>query len=321
MNGLVNVITRRAAGDPAAQHFSLPPQLYALGYSSTSNMGAARLELQGIGNGFDMLLSGNYRKAGNFHTPQGEVLNSDFSARGFNARIGYSPNPTRRFELIGKIFSDDAGRANAPGAPLVFTREDPLRERFVRAGFTESQATPWLQDIDASLYVRKLSSILRSENHTASNGDVDTRNTWVIGPTETGGKLLARSIIGNNVLSYGVDFYNEDAPSFEDDDRIVNKAGVQTFLDPRAKRDRDASQIVAGALAHYDYDPTSQWTVSLGGRYDFRATKISSTPAIGESPALSAAFAQNLVARDNALTGSAGLIFRPLPTLHFVGNI
>jgi hemoglobin/transferrin/lactoferrin receptor protein len=321
MNGLVNVITRRAAGDPAQPHFSLTPRLYALGYSTTNNMGAARLELQGVGNGFDMLLSGNYRKADNFHTPDGEVLNSDFAARGFNARIGYSPTPTKRFELIGKIFADDAGRANAPGAPLVITREDPLRERMVRGGFTESQVAPWLQDIDASLYVRKLSSILRSVNHTASNGDVDTRNTWVIGPTETGGKLLARSIIGNNVLSYGVDFYNEDAPSFEDDDQVVSKTGVTKFLDPRAKRVRDASQTVAGALAHYDYDPTSRWTISLGGRYDFVETKISSTPAPGESPELSAAFARNLTARDTKLTGSGGLIFRVLPALHLVGNV
>jgi hemoglobin/transferrin/lactoferrin receptor protein len=320
MNGLVNVITRRAMGD-VTQSFSLTPRLYSLGYSSTNNLAAGRIELQGLGNGFDMLIAGNYRKAQNYESPKGEVLNSDFAARGLNARIGYSPNATQRFELIGKIFSDDAGRANSPGAPLVYTREDPLRERFLKGGFTQSQVAPWLQDIDASLYVRKLSSILRSESHTASNGSVEFRNTWVIGPTETGGKLLARSIIGNSVLSYGADFYHEDAPSFEDDDRIVNRAGATTLFDPRAKRVRDAKQTVAGALAHYDWDPSSQWTVSLGGRYDFVETKISATPALGEPPALSAAFARNLTARDNALTGSAGLIFRPTPMLHLVGNV
>lgn len=320
MNGLVNVITRRAKGD-VTQSFSLTPRLYSLSYSSTNNLAAGRIELQGLGNGFDMLIAGNYRKAQNYESPKGEVLNSDFVARGLNARVGYSPTATQRFELIGKIFSDDAGRANSPGAPLVYTREDPLRERFLKFGFTQSQVAPWLQDMDASLYVRKLSSILRSESDTASNGNVEFRNTWVIGPTETGGKLLARSIIGNSVLSYGADFYHEDAPSFEDDDRIVNRAGTTTFFDPRAKRVRDAKQTVAGALAHYDWDPSSQWTVSLGGRYDFVETKISATPAPGEPPALSAAFARNLTARDNALTGSAGLIFRPTSILHLVGNV
>ena len=320
MNGVVNVITRRAVGD-ATQSFSLTPRLYSLGYSSANNLGAGRIELQGLGNGFDMLIAGNYRQAGNYDSPAGEVRNSDFRARSLTARIGYSPGATRRFELTAKTFSDDAGRAGSPGAPLVFTREDPLKERFVRLGFTQSQFAPWLQDVDASLYVRNLSSILRSDNHTAGDGSVDFRNTWVKGPLETGGKLLARSIIGNSVLAYGVDFYHEDAPSYQDDERIVDRTGKTIFVDPRADRVRDASQTVAGALAHYDWDPSSRWTVSLGGRYDFVETKIDSNPAPGESPELSAAFARNLTARDNALTGSAGLIFRPLAMLHLVGNV
>lgn len=321
MNGVVNVITRRAAGDPAQPHFSLRPRLYAVGFSSANRMGAARLELEGIGNGWDMLIGANYRRADNYDSPAGEIPNSDFRTRGFNLRLGYSPTQTRRFEITSKVFSDDAGRANAPGAPLVITREDPLKERYFRLGYTESQVAPWLQDVEASLYARNLHSILRSITATAANGNVEYRNTWVRGPLETGGKLLARSVVGNNVLAYGFDFYHEDAPSFEDDVRIVNKAGTTTLFDPRAKRVRDARQTVVGALAHYDWDPTTRWTVSLGGRYDFVQTDIDKSPAPGESPALSAAFARNLTARDNALTGSAGLIFRPLPMLHFVGNV
>src|SRR6202030_3609884 len=99
---------------------------------------------------------------------------------------------------------------------------------------------------------------------SAANGDVESRDTWGKGPLETGGKLLARSVFRDGVLAYGVDFYHEDAPSYEDDDRIVNTAGAITFNDPRAKRVRDASQTDAGALAHYDWDPSPRWTVSLG---------------------------------------------------------
>lgn len=320
MNGVVNVITRRAEGDPM-QPFSLKPRLYALGYSSANQMGAGRVELQGLGNGFDMLIGANYRSAENYESPLGEILNSDFKTRSLNARIGYSPNPLRRFEVIGKIMSIDAGRANAPGAPLVTTRQDPLRERHLRIGFTQSQVASWLQDIESSLYVRKLSSILRSETRTAANGNVEYRNSWVIGPIETGGKLLARSVVGNNVLSYGVDFYHEDAPSFEDDVHIINRNGGTVLFDPRSKRVRDAKQTDIGALVHYDWDPSSRWTVSLGGRYDFVQTDIEATPARGEDPALTATFANNLSARDNALTGSAGLIFRPLSMLHLVSNV
>lgn len=320
MNGVVNVITRRAVGD-VTQPFSLKPRLYALGFSSANDLGAGRLELQGLGNGFDMLIGANYRSAGNYRSALGIVPNSDLRTRSLNARIGYSPDATRRFEIIGKTFSVDNGRANAPGAPLVTTRQDPLKERYLRLGYTQSQVAPWLQDVETSLYVRNLSSILRSVTRTAANGNVEFRDTWVIGPLETGGKLLARSVVGNSVLGYGVDFYNEDAPSFEDEVRLFNSSGASISVDPRAKRVRDAKQTVAGALVHYDWDPSTHWTVSLGSRYDFVRTDISATPAPGEAPALTAAFGRNLSARDHALTGSAGLIFRPLPVLHLVGNV
>lgn len=320
MNGIINVITRRAEGDPM-QPFSLTPRLYALGYSSAHRLGSTRLELQGLGNGWDMLVGANYRQAENYESPEGEVPNSDFVTRSLNVRTGYSPSTTRRFEMIGKIVLIDAGRANAPGAPLVTTRQDPLRERHLRIGYTQTQVASWLQDIETSLYARKLSSILRSVTATAANGNVEYRNSWVIGPLEVGGKLLARSVVGNSVLSYGVDFYREDTRSFEDDVHIIARSGATVLFDPRSKRVRDATQLDVGALAHYDFDPSPRWTVSLGGRYDYVRTDISATPAPREDPALTAVFERNLSARDNALTGSAGVIFRPIPMLHLVGNV
>jgi hemoglobin/transferrin/lactoferrin receptor protein len=320
MNGVVNVITRRAEGDPT-QPFTLRPRLYAVGYSSADQLGAGRLEVQGVGNGFDILVGANYRSAGNFRSPLGEVPNSDFTARSLNVRMGYSPTAVGRFEVIAKLSSVDAGRANAPGPPLVTIREDPLRERHLRLAFTQSQVASWLQDVDLSLYTRKLSSVLRNVTRTAANGNVEFRDNWVVGPLELGGKVLARSIAGNSVLSYGLDFFHEDAPGLEDEVRIVNRAGATTVFDARAKRVRDAKQTNVGALARYDLDPSPRWTLSLGGRYDVIRTNFESTPAPREAAAVTAVYAENLSARDNALTGSAGMIFRPLPALHLVANV
>jgi hemoglobin/transferrin/lactoferrin receptor protein len=61
--------------------------------------------------------------------------------------------------------------------------------------------------------------------------------------------------------------------------------------------------------------------VSLGSRYDIIRTNIASNPAPGESADLSAAFARSRTSRDEKLTGSANLIFRPLSTLHLVANV
>jgi hemoglobin/transferrin/lactoferrin receptor protein len=321
MAGVVNVITRRAEGDPRQSLFTLKPRLYSFGFSSTNQLAATRLELAGVGNGFDVMIGANYRTAGNYSTPRGELSNSDFTTRSMNIRAGYSPTATRRFEIIAKAADVETGSAGRPGPPLVVTRQVPLQERSARVGFTQTQVASWLQDIEASFYIRDANTIIRSDTRTAANGNVELRDTWVIGPVVTGGKLLARSIVGKNILTYGVDAYREDVPPFEDEVRVFNRTGTQTLFSPRAKRIRAVVQTNVGALAHYDWDPSSRWTVSLGGRYDVVKTDIEAKPALNEDPALTAAFSRNLEARDNALTGSAGLIFRPLPTLHLVGNI
>jgi hemoglobin/transferrin/lactoferrin receptor protein len=321
MNGVINVITRRAQADPGTQHFSLRPRLYALGYSSANNLAATRLELQGAGNGFDLLIGGNYRTGNNYETPAGEIPNSDLETRSLNLRAGYAPSGTSRFEVISKFMIITAGRANAPGAPLVTTRQTPLRERSVRLDYTKSQVASWMQDLEISAYARYMHTVIRSDTRTAANGNKELRDTWVIGPTVTGGKVLARSIVGHSVLAYGVDVYNEDVPPFDDEVRLFNSAGTQISFSPRAPRIRAAVQTNLGALAHYDWDPSPRWTVSLGSRYDIVRTDIEATPALGESPELSAAFARSRSSRDEKLTGSAGLIFRPLPALHLVANV
>ncbi|MGN2390899.1 TonB-dependent receptor [Pelomicrobium sp. G1] len=324
MNGVVNVITRRAAGDPM-QPFSLTPRLYALGYSSTNALGATRLELQGLGNGIDALIGANIRSAGNYNTPLGEIPNSDFTSQSLNARIGYSPSATQRFEIIGKTARVESGRAGgiggAPGEPLLKVREDPIEERYLRLGYTQNRIATWLDGLEASLYVRNLSTIIRTESRTATNGSVSFSNQYVIGPTIYGGKLLARSAFSSNVLSYGADFYYEERPGSENDARTVNAAGVTTSITARAKRNRNATQTNVGVFAHNDWDPSPRWTASLGARYDLVRTKVEGTPAVGESAVLSNAFAQNRSVQDSAVTGSAGLIFRPINALHFIGNV
>ena len=321
MNGVINVITRRAQADPAADSFSLRPRLYALGYSSANNFAATRLELQGAGNGFDLLVGGNYRNGDDYSTPLREIPNSDLETRSLNVRAGYSPNDTARFEVITKFMIIEAGRANAPGAPLVTTRQTPLRERSARLGYTRSQVASWMQDLEVSAYARYMHTVIRSDTRTAASGNVELRDTWVIGPTVTGGKVLARSIVGDSILAYGVDVYREDVPPFDDEVRVFNSAGTQVSFSPRAPRIRAAVQTNVGALAHYAWDPSARWTVALGSRYDVIRTDIEATPALGESPELSAAFARNRSSRDEKLTGSAGLIFRPVPALHLVANL
>ena len=242
MNGVVNFITRRGTGD------SFLPRLASLGYGSASSLLAARVAVSGQREAYDALLGLNYRTADDYDTPQGEIANTDFETRSLNARLGYAPDATRRFEVSVRAGEYEAGRAGAPSAPGVSVREEPLEEQSLRLGYTQNQAASWVSDLQGSLFAREVNTFIRSVNSGFANGNVETRDTWVIGPTGIGGKVLARSPLAGNLLAYGVDYYYEDVPSFEDEVRVVDAAGNLVSISPRAKRIRAAEQSHLGAV-------------------------------------------------------------------------
>lgn len=324
MAGVINVITRRAKGDPS-QGFKLTPRIAALGYESASQLRAGRVEVQGVGNGFDALVGLNWRRAGDYESAAGTIPNSDFNAQALTARVGFSPDATRRFELAARINRTESGRAGgiigAPGAPLLTVREDHNDEDYLRLSYGQTKLAPWLDGVEVSLYRRELNTDIFTEDRTAANGNVALRRSFVAGPVLYGGKAIARSSAGDALLTYGLDFFHEDRAGTENDARTFNAAGAALANAPRAKRVRDATQWNAGAFVNADWDPSPQWTLSLSARHDEVRTQLDSTAATGETPALSVAFARNLSARDRATTGGAGLIFRPIKPLHLVANV
>jgi hemoglobin/transferrin/lactoferrin receptor protein len=324
MAGVVNVITRRAIGDPF-QPLRLTPRIASLGYASANDFFGGRVELEGLGNGFDGLVGLNYRSAGDYRSPAGDIPNSDFDTRAATARLGFSPDADRRFEFIGRLNRVESGRAGgiagAPGAPLLRVREDPLEENFVRLGYTQRRVASWLDGLETTLYRRELDTTITTEDRTAANGNVALRNQYVVGPVVYGGKAIGRSAMGQTLLTYGADFYHEERPGSENDARTLNAAGTQIAVTPRAKRNRAATQLNVGAFLNADWDPSPMWTLSAAGRYDFVRTEVEATPAVGENAALTNAFARNQRSDDDAVTGAGGIVFRAWPALHLVANI
>lgn len=323
MNGVVNIITRRAKGDVNGE-FHLAPVVSSASYNSVNNQPAARVELAGVGNGVDMLLGLNGRRAGNYDTPLGEVGNSDFSSLSGDLRLGYTLTPGKRLELIGKLAELEIGRAGgiggAPGLPKIRHREDPLRERYLKFGYGDSSPGLGLDSLDASLYVREVYTAQNTENRTAANGNATISNIYVDGPVIWGGKLIGTKAWGNNLLTAGADFFHEDRKGNENDAVTFKPSGAVTSTTVRAKRNRDAEQTNVGVFAHNDWDPSPHWTVSAAGRLDYIRTTVDGTPAVGENAALQQALASNLESVDKAATGSIGVISRPLQQLHLVAN-
>lgn len=324
MTGIVNIITRRAKGN-VNEPFKLTPRLAGLNANSANNLLGGRVELEGTGNGVDMLLGLNARHADDYKSPQGTIPNSDFKTLSGDLRLGYSPNADHRFELSAKQAEVETGRAGGiggvPGAPLLKLREEPIREGFLKLGYQGKNPGLGFAQADASLYARKLYTHISVENRTTANRLVQSEN-WVDGPVIIGGKLIGVRPWGANLLTTGVDFFHEDRKGTEQASTTTNfnAAGVvtSTTASARAQNVPDATQTDIGLFAHNDWEPAPQWTVSSGIRVDFIRTKSDTSPV--PHPSLQQAFDNANKNSDTPVTGSLGVIYRPWQTLHFTAN-
>ena len=325
MNGVVNVITRRARGDASRDGFTLIPRLASLAYASAENLRAGRAELEGVGNGIDLLLGLGIRHAGDFRSPAGPIANSDFRTAEFTARAGYAPDAQQRWELSARLARVEAGRpggiGGAPGLPWSEVRESPIRENHFRIGYQHHQAVPWADRIELSLYRRSLDTARTGTTRRAGNDRYARNHSFVIGPVVWGGKLLVGTPWTQGRSHWGMDFYHEAREGSELASWRGHGHAPPTSSTPRTRISRAASQLNAGLFFHHDQPLFSAHQLSLGARYDWIRTRTGSTPAPDEDARTRAAFAGRTAASDRALTASGGLILQPLSSLQVVGNL
>lgn len=320
MNGVVNVVTRKANVDVTAP-FSMAAHLRALEYNSSNALRAGRVELVGGGNGFDVLVGLNARKADDYRTPQGIVGNSDFFSRGVDFRAGYSPDGNQRFEVSGRYQLADAGQANSPGAPIFEVWQDPLKEEFLRLGYTRT-GLGWLaDDVDASAYVRSLKTDIYQLSRMGPVNDALTHIANYT-PTVYGGHLTLNKTAGDHSLSYGFDTYYEDFRGRQSEVTTTNRAtGVLVSQTPLAYQERGAKQTNIGVFINDDWQLTPQLSLSAGARYDWIRTELDATPLPGETPARQAVFASALETTSTPLTGTVGAIYEFVPGFELVANV
>lgn len=324
--GIVNIITRRAKGDPEGP-FRLIPRLRALNYNSVNNLRGTRAEVEGLGHGIDMLMGLSWRQADDYHSPLGKIANSAFDTFQTDIRLGYTPTPGHRIEVIGKLAEVETGRAGgiggAPGSPLTRLREDPIRERFGKLAYTGSAPALGLERIEASVYGRQLYTHIANDNRTIPNRLIQSDNV-VDGPLVIGGKLFGVMKPWNqNVLTVGADFFRESRKGTLDSSRTTNfnASGNVTSISttPLGQRVPDATQTDVGVFVHNDWDPSPRWTVTAGGRIDYIHTTSETSPL--PAPQLLQAYQANNSNTETPLTGGLGVIYRPWEVLHFTANV
>jgi hemoglobin/transferrin/lactoferrin receptor protein len=322
MSGVVNIITRRANVEKG-QDFSLAPRLRAAEWSSNGDMYGLRGELVGGGNGFDVLVGVNQRTANDYDSPLGKVDNSDYDSRGLDFNIGYRTSDTARWELSGRYQNVTSGRAGglgaAPGPDLLEVREDPLVERYLRLNYNSQAFSDWADSLDASLYVRHITTDSYQVNRKNATRDVATHQKNH-SPTVFGGHLTATRQIEDHQLSFGGDFFNEAADGRKRLQQRYNKDGTLQAEGTWNTLERDTEQTSFGLFVSDDWYLNERWSLAGALRGDMVQIKVGSG-ITGENSAVTRAYQGNTNNRHSALSGSLGAVYRLTPDWHLVGNL
>lgn len=316
--GIINIITKRASGDPNGP-FALSDTALWLDYGSVNGMYGGRFQVGGAGNGFDFLLGGNFREAGNYSSPAGEISHSGYESNSADLSIGYRLAPGQRIEFIGR-FSDiyrerAGGQFGAPGAeggpdaPIRLQTDRDLTEEFVSLVYTaESLFDGALFNTRVSLYERDLDTQVNVVPN-ARNPDVFV-DVFVTGPTVRGGSAQSSFSLGAPLtLTVGGDWYDEERPG-----------GLRAVRGgPVVQDSPESSQLAWGvfALADWQVAPTLRVEGSL--RFDQVETELDTT--FITDPVTRDLFEQAGTRENSPTTGSLGAIWQVTEAVSTFANV
>lgn len=330
MNGVVNVITRRARVDRDAP-FKLDARVRAVEYNSVNDGWATRGELVGGGQGFDVLVGATLRRADDYDTPAGRAENSRFHSGGLDFRLGFSPSALTRWELAGRFQETTTGRAGglgaAPGAPWLLVSEAPIREQYLKLGVETREAGAFADVLEASLYVRKLDTDIYQRNATAANGSLAAvtvnQHIEVHTPTVFGGRINATRGLGNHLLAYGGDFYMENFNSRRVQVTRTNTAtGAVLGSTDWSLMERGSQQTNLGFFVSDDWALHPAFSLSGALRWDVLRTVIDAQAIPGEAATVTQAIDRvGRTRQDTPLTGSLGGVWKFTPTLSAVAQV
>lgn len=322
MTGVINIITRRSSADPFAP-FQIMPKLRSLTYSSSNNLTQGRVELDGGGNGFDILIGAHYSHADDFHTAKGKAINSAFHYKGTDFNIGYSPQEQQRWELSGRYQYVATGRAGglggAPGYPVHKVNENPIIEKYLRLSFKNTAHSLLSDNFDAALYVRDLKTDIYQTKYT-NQVISEISKTMVYSPVVYGGHLTVIKDFNSNSLSYGGDFYYEDFKSRQKTVAKYDTSGELLTRTANKKLERDSKSFDIGLFINDNWRITDKWTVDTTVRGDYSSVHIAG-PTAGESETVTGTFMNNTRHNNTEMTGAIGTIYKVTPEIQLMTNL
>jgi len=331
VSGLVNVVTRKAENG-YGKEMKVGGSIYG-GYQSVADFYRGRVELEGRGNGFDFLIGGGLRNAGNTMTPDGEIENSQFESTNFDFNIGYSWAANHRLEVSGKYFKNEnvgfPGGLGAPGPPRVTRRFDPDTQTGINLAYDGTNISDKIESIGARVFFKEqnlsIDQITRIPFPMTTNVNRRIHVMLDVDVPFMGGKFWATLKQKENArLTLGVDYLREHRIGTHRDlnVQIFNPMGtmVNEINMPYTQIQPDSYSNSLGIFAIEELHINDQLDVLIAARFDNVATNIESEP-FGIAPIASIYNDDNTEDSDVAVTGSLGLKYRATDALSFTANL
>ena len=331
VSGLVNVVTRKAENG-FGKEMKVGASIYG-GYQSVADFYRGRVELEGRGNGFDFLVGGGLRNAGNTMTPDGEIENSQFESTNFDFNIGYSWAANHRLEVSGKYFKNEnvgfPGGLGAPGPPRVTRRFDPDTQTGINFAYDGTNISDKIESIGARVFFKEqnlhIDQITRIPFPMTTNVNRRIHVMLDVDVPFMGGKFWATLRQKENArLTLGVDYLREHRIGTHRDlnIQIFNPMGtmVNEINMPYTQIQPDSYSNSLGIFAIEELQLGERLDLLIAARFDNVSTNIESEP-FGIPPIASIYNENNTSDSDVAVTGSLGLKYRASEELSFTANL
>jgi hemoglobin/transferrin/lactoferrin receptor protein len=211
LGGVVNILTQKGRYfDKSTIHGS------AMGvYQTVNQLLGTHLDLESGSKAWKFRVSGGYRTAGNYKTPEGEVSNSQFSDRNVNATLGVRPLKNHELEVNAQHFQAfnvgiPGGAPFGPAAKATYPEE---KRQLLSARYTIKNLLPAMEEISVRGYhqyiLRDVEMIPNTPSTISGNIRLTANRILPKGDHNTGGAVLETrwKTGGKGSLVAGIDLW------------------------------------------------------------------------------------------------------------------
>ncbi|MFH0762189.1 MAG: TonB-dependent receptor [Bacteroidota bacterium] len=192
MGGIVNILTQKG------QYYNKPTMHgSATGiYEGVNNLLGANVSVESGSKTWKVRLSGGYRNAGDYKTPDGVMDNSQFNDRNINATIGIKPLKNHELEINTQHYQAfDAGIPG--GAPFGKTATATYKEekrQLIAGKYTIRDLLPAMSEVSLRVYhqyiLRDVEMIPNTEPTVTGNVRLTAQKVTPVGHHNTSGAVL-----------------------------------------------------------------------------------------------------------------------------------